>query len=174
MAVILLKIPTGKNTWVEGESRLYLHEKLLLVEQVSYEVEVESELHLEGRRTVHAPHLSSVTLERRMDMGSAEITRSLLSTRVSKYPWELYFFKAAGGGIVKEGESAHPVLFMTMKLHRALIQHQTISAEDDGDIMETLEVAAAAVQWEYTAFSSEQRARGKAGFTFDVQVGRVL
>lgn len=167
MAIILLKIPTGESTWVEGESTLVGHEKLLVVEQVSYDIEVEAELHIEGRRTVHSPHLEHITLERKLDRGSAEITRSLLSTRVSKYPWSLFFFKAAGA------EDAMVKHFMTMKLHRALIGMQSITVED-GDIQETLEVSAAAIEWEYTAFDSDQGPRGKTSFKFDVQAGRVI
>lgn len=137
---------------------------MILIDNVSYDIKVSSEFHFEGRRTIHIPELSPITLERKVDRASIALTRNLLTTAVSDRPWQLFFFRVSGGEA--------PRLFMSIKLHNALVRSQNIRAADQGPT-ETLVIGATAIEWEYTEFSAKQRPKGKKSFTFDVQMGEV-
>lgn len=174
MAQIVIKIPTGSSSHVEGECALHGYERMLLAEQVSYDVTVDSEFSAEGRRTVHIPKMSVVSIQRKVDIATAELTRFVLLNRVSTKPWEIYFLRDLGGGPeqVVGGVAFHlqQLRYMTLKLHKALVTKQDVSF-DEGDLVESLEVSAGSVEWEYNAYDDQQRPRGKLGFKFDAQAG---
>lgn len=160
----LPKALVGDGPRIEGEATVGKWENMILVENVSYNVEVEAEMHLEGRRTVHLPRLSPITLTRKVDRASVVLTRALLTARVSKKPWSLYFFKPLAQDA--------PQLYMSIKLHRALVRSQTVNGESE--LSETLIVGATAVEWQYSTYKSDQSKRGNTGFKFDVQSGMVM
>lgn len=164
MAIILLKIPDGSGKFIGGDSTLYGYEGLPLVVDVTYDISVKAETHLEGRRTVNLPEISTVTISRNLDAASAQTTRLTLKASVSGTPWELLFFRGAGA------DDATLNKFMSLKLHNALIHTQQIRAEASG-ITETLTVGTTKMEWDYTAYGPGQVPAGTFSFSYDVQLG---
>lgn len=164
MAIILLKIPDGTGKFIGGDSTLYGYEGLPLVVDVRYDISVKAETHLEGRRTVNLPDVSTVSITRSLDAATAQTTRLTLKGSVSGTPWELLFFRGAGA------TDATLSKFMSLKLHNALIHSQEIRAEAAG-ITETLMVGATKMEWDYTAYGPGQVPAGTFSFSYDMQLG---
>jgi hypothetical protein len=180
LTLVVLKIPTGPTSFVKGECTIAGYEDLILCEGIAYEISVEDEINADGRRTVHSPQLSVVTIERQLDVASADITRMALSHRVSALPWEIFMLADAEGGFAApvgggtgpaaDGTGDQHACVMTLKLHHPLITKQDISA-DEGGVSETIEVSAAAIEWRYMVIDPLQRPIGHLGFRFNTQTG---
>jgi len=182
---IVLKIPTTGTKFIEGESELTGFEDMILCNQVSYDISVETEMNYESGRTIHMPTLSAITIERDVDIATAELTRFALAHRVSETPWEIYFLKSANEGLSNAGGrpllgytiasllgTSRHIVYMTLKLHLPLITKQDISMEEEG-MRETLEINVGGVEWSYTVTDIDQRKLGHVGFKFNMQTGTV-
>ncbi len=171
-----------ESPWVEGECALEDYRGMILVETVEWESEVESEEPGDGRRTVHSPRIETIKIKRRADISSASLTRWVLTTRVTSYPWELYFLRGIGGqtiGNLPQGapkrDSLGPmqVRFMTMQLYNPLITKYSFTVGDD-EAEENLEVSATKIRWIYHKTDELQRLEGQVSVTYDLQAGRVV
>lgn len=171
-----------ETPWVEGECELTDYHRMILVETVEWESEVEAEEPGDGRRTVHAPRIETVKIKRRADISSASLTRWVLTTRVSTYPWELYFLRGIGGQFIGNLPAGAPkrdylgpmqVRFMTMQLYNPLITKYSFTIGDD-EAEENLEVSATKIRWIYHKTDETQRLEGQVSVTYDLQAGRVV
>lgn len=174
MAQIFLKIPNTPfgiaipgvtRGFVEGEAIVAEpYEGMLMLEQVTYDLSVESESGTEGRRTVHAPKMSGLSIVRHADRGSIYLTREVLTAGVHQQPWKIYFLR----GLADDEHIQH--LYLTMTLTNPMIRSQTFSVSGT-EMMENLEVGASAIEWKYTYYDSQSSPRGNLSFKMDVQSG---
>ncbi len=180
MAAIVLKIPTGPKTFVKGDCLIDGYEGLILCKSVSYEVSIQEDLNAEGRRTVHSPEMSVVSIERDFDPASVDIARMLLGHGVSVFPWEIYMLRVADGvspapafmGPGASGAGSVMVCYLKLKLHRPVVTKQQVSAEEGG-MVESIDVSAAAVEWRYLVLDDRQAPVGGTSFRFNLQTGTV-
>jgi len=158
--------------WVPGECELDDFKFMMMATNVTWSTEVESALSTDGRRTVHMPRVSAVTITRKVDLGSGRLTKAALQTKVSTSPWEIYFLRSIGGADTSapDQRGVMQVKFMTMKLYNALITKCSFSA-GDGDAEETLEVSPVAIEWIYHRTSDGQDILGKKVVKYNVQTG---
>lgn len=181
----MVGLPAGEPPWVQGECMLDDYRGMILVESVEWATEVESDEPGDGRRTVHAPKIETIKIKRRVDTSSSALTRWVLTTKVSKYPWELYFLRAIGGQTIRsqtqiagggfeQRENLGPmqVKFMTMQIFNPLITKYSFSI-GDGDAEENLEVSGTKIRWVYHKTNELQRVEGQVAVTYDMQSGRV-
>lgn len=170
MTLIVMKMATGPNSWVQGECDLLGYRGLISVNQINFGIDVKSVFSEEGRRTVHLPSLSRFTLERRVDLATADITKFALTARVATAPWSIYFLRALGTNL---GLSLSHIRDLELTLHRALITDQAISFSDS-EMTETLEISAAAVGWTYYTYGEADEPLGQVAYQFDMQEGSVI
>lgn len=170
MALFVLKMMTGPHSWIRGECDLLGYETMVMLESISFGIDVKSVLSEDGRRTVHLPALSKFSLHRKVDLATPEITKWTLGARVAQAPWTIYFFRALGGFMGLETNSHTCDLELTLR--RALITDQNVSF-DGSDPTETIEVSAPEVSWTYYAHGSAGWPEGRVSYGFDIQKGWV-
>lgn len=151
--------------FIAGECMLTGYENMIVAENVTWNIEIEETKDPDGRRTIHTPKLSLVTIERHFDRASGQISRIALQTKVSPAPWEITFLT-----LVPLGIPLLPVAmpFMTMTLSNALISKMSVDFTE-GEPKETLEVSATAIQWTYYELNASQAITGRKQVGYDMQ-----
>lgn len=176
--------------WIQGECTAKGYEGMILVKDVEYSTLIDDDEPLDGRRTLHLPKMEPVKISRTVDTSSSSLTKWSLVSRVSKYPWEMYFLRGVGkSGLLpqdiqrrklsRERGQEHPdllgtmqVCFMTIKFHQPLITGYEFSIGAE-EAEETIEVSCTKVEWIYHQTDQDQRVLGKVTVTFDMQSGQV-
>ena len=169
MALIVLKMRTGSLGWVMGECALLGYETMISVNHLSFGIDVKSVFAEDGRRTVHLPALSRFSLQRKVDLATANITKCALAAKISPFPWTLYFLRPLGNNHLLQ---VSQICDLELTLDRPLVTDQNISFSGD-DMSETLEITASAVEWTYRTHNSAGWPMGKVAYKFDVQQGWV-
>lgn len=164
--------------FVPGECQIAGYEFMMVADAVDWTTSVEGESASNQRRTVHAPKISGVRITRKMDGGTAVLTRWALQARVTPNPWELFFLKSIGNSpvqLLNAVSSALPafssVLFMTMKLHRPLITKYEFTIGEAAVGEEVIEVSPAAIEWMYFPTDDSASLIGVVTIKYDVQAG---
>jgi type VI protein secretion system component Hcp len=179
MSLILWEVMTGENTSLLGESIVSGFENLLIVDSVKFDIAVENDVNHMGKRTIHLPKLSTLSIERKVDTATPMLTRYLLSAKVSGFPWILHFFRSLGGGPPNGGgrnqsfAGMMQVPFLSIVLHKAMVTSQALSF-DAAMPTETLAVSAVSVQWNYGQFSTDNTRIGVTSYEFHVQAGTLV
>ena len=169
MAHIVLRMRTGQMGWVMGECGLLGYETLISVNHLSFGIDVKSVFSEDGRRTVHLPGLTRFSLQRKVDLATASITKCALAAKISSFPWTFYFLRSLGDHF---GLQVSQICDLELTLDRPLVTDQNISFSGD-DMSESLEITASAVEWTYRPHSSAGWPLGKVAYKFDVQQGWV-
>lgn len=175
----------GGVPWVEGECIIAGYERMILLTEVEWNAQVDDEDALDGRRTLHAPTMDPIKISRRVDVSSPQITQWSLVSKVSRFPWEIYFLRSLGREYstrAQRNDTPMPIRdnvaatmhdrFMTIKLHNALITSYSFTI-GEGDAEETLEVSATRIEWIYHPVGSDQRRMGEIAVRYDIQTGQV-
>jgi type VI protein secretion system component Hcp len=173
MAQIAIMIPTNSSmtSWIQGVCEIAGYETHVSADSVSYSIEVDAQMNQMGRRITSEPVVSEVTITRKVDVATNDITHRSLSLSVDVAPWSIYFFRTVGGGPEQEGTyvTRHQ-LYLTLTLAKPLITSQNISV-DETKMTETIKVSASAFDWVYIAYDQDNEPVGQIAYDFDVQFG---
>ena len=169
MAQIVLKIPTNSSgsSWIEGVCDIAGYETYLPVESASYSIT--GDFDEVRRRPSGPPTVSEMTITRKVDLNTTDITKAMLYGTVNSAPWELCFFRSIGGGPVQEDTYVtRHLLYLTLSMANPLVTSQKFDL-DEGKLTETLAVSASAFEWVYTSYDADNDPVGNIVFDFDVQ-----
>jgi type VI protein secretion system component Hcp len=169
---------TIKNC-IPGESQIDGFAGMLQVDSVEWQTDIENDDPTTIRRTIHLPKISEVKISRRVDGGTAVLTKFALTVRITSNPWELYFFKTLGEApaptAISEIGTKQNMHFryLTMKLHNPLIVKYGFEFSES-DAQESLEVSPTAIEWIYYQSDATQQKVGQVSVKYDVQKGKFV
>lgn len=155
--------------FVAGECIFQGYEDMILVDQVQWQTDIKEDDASEGRRTVHAPEIDVVKIERKMDRSSTMLTKMALTTQITTRPWEFYFFRPLGNDSATDSRSQ--TRFMTMKLHKVLISKYAVTLGED-EPRESIELSPAIIEWDYAVTGADQSVGGHKCIKYDMQLGQ--
>lgn len=161
MSMVILEIPE-----IKGECQVEKYTNMILCESLSHDMTVEMEVSTNARRTVHAPKVENITLERKWDIASPQLISRLLRAQSDK-PWKIHCLKPLSD------DEFQWVEFLTLELTNPLLAKHSLSVSE-GDTTESLEINATEINWVYTMQdSANKKVQGQMGVTFNLLTGRV-
>jgi type VI protein secretion system component Hcp len=162
MAQVILEIPG-----VQGECELEGFAGMILCDSLAQDMEIEIEPTSNARRTVHIPKINNITMERKWDLASSGLIKSILTAKVDTNDWKIHCLKALGGDDTQQKE------FLTIILKKPILAKHGLSV-NEGDTTESLEINAVEVTWEYQAYDDSQNNIGQKAITFNTLTGKVV
>jgi type VI protein secretion system component Hcp len=161
MALVILEIPD-----VKGESQVKNFEQMIICDSFAQDTEMEIDATMNQRRTFHVPKINNFSLERKMDLASAQILKKMLTGAVDKNTWIIHFFKAAG-----DNENMQ-VEFLKITIEKPILAKHSMTI-NDGEPTETFEINATKITWAYTQFKEDNSKGGSVTFSFEPLKGIV-
>jgi type VI protein secretion system component Hcp len=162
MAQVILEIPT-----VQGECEVEGFSGMILCESLAQDMDIEIEPSSNARRTVHIPKINNIGIERKWDLASSGLIRSILTAKVDTDDWKIHCLKALGDDDSQQKE------FLTIVLKKPILAKHGLSVTE-GDTTESIEINAVEVEWIYLAYDSTNANTGQKSIGFNTITGKVF
>lgn len=162
MAQVILEIPG-----LEGECQVLGHEKQIMCESLTHDMEIEIEQTANARRTVHIPKINNLSLERKWDHASPGLIKKILQASVDGVEWKVHCLKGLG----EEGHQQKE--FLTLVLRKPILSKHSLNV-NEGDTTESLEINAVEIEWHYSLYDDLQKHKGNKSVGFNTLTGKVF